>query len=205
MKQISHEYKFYFIGIPKTGCTSVRAALSNFLYKERRKNQNQKFKHFTNLEYKKIEKLNNYFSFAFVRNPFDRMVSQYRFSGKRWFKKYEELSNYKPTFINYVKYLVGEGRPFSRHRSPLLNVGYDKDWSMMQFIEGGVNFIGKFENLQQDFNVICDKIGIPQQKLPHLNKTNHKHYTKYYNDETRQIVAEKYKKDIEYFGYKFGA
>ena len=65
------------------------------------------------------------------------------------------------------------------------------------------DFIGRYENLQQDFDHVCDSIGIPRRILPHANKSRRKPYWKYYNTKTRDIVAEIFREDIEYFGYEF--
>lgn len=203
-EMISHKHKFIFVQIPKTGCTSVANALAEYCI-----NTSRLKNHFTYSEYlnnkTKREKVNkDYFSFAFVRNPFDRLVSQFKYSGMAVWGKVGP-TNLDFTFQHYVKYIVAQNLRFSNHRynSKLKKTG-DEDWSQLQFVGDDVGFIGKFETLQEDFNTICDKIGIPQKQVPHLNKTKHKHYTEYYDDETRQIVADKYAKDIKYFGYKFG-
>ena len=67
-----------------------------------------------------------------------------------------------------------------------------------------VDFLGRFENFENDFSYVCNYLNIPDLKLPHINKRNRNRYTEYYDDETREIVEEKYARDIEYFGYKFG-
>ena len=66
-----------------------------------------------------------------------------------------------------------------------------------------VDFIGKFENLESDYDYICEKLNIKDHKLPHKNKSKRKNYREYYNDSTKQIIADWYKKDIDYFNYKF--
>ena len=66
-----------------------------------------------------------------------------------------------------------------------------------------LDFIGRFENLQSDFNYICEQIGLEALALPHLEKTEHGHYHKFYNDETRDLVSKIYQKDIELFKYEF--
>ena len=67
-----------------------------------------------------------------------------------------------------------------------------------------LDFIGKFENLQEDFTQICDKLEIKDSMLPHKFKTDHKPYWEYYDDETREMVEKHYEVDINYFNYKFG-
>lgn len=138
---------------------------------------------------------NDYFSWGFVRNPWDRLVSTYvnkiinQHGGGLglWGK---DIKHFKDFILKIKKTNVTD---CDRHIRCLYT-----------FLPEDINFIGKIENLQEDFNTICDKIGLPHTTLPHANKTKHQHYTKYYENETREIVAEKYSRDIEYFGYKFG-
>ena len=141
----------------------------------------------------------DYFKFSIVRNPWDRLVStwndkvQHQWSEHdknpyriKVFKKYKDKD-----YDFFVKNVIPSEDIHTECLSNLIDLKV-------------VDFIGRFENFQQDFHTICDKIGIPQQQLPHRNATKHKHYTEYYDDETRKIVAEKYAKDIEYFNYEFG-
>ena len=73
-----------------------------------------------------------------------------------------------------------------------------------QFLDLRINFIARFETLQEDWELICDKIKIPRFKLPHHNKTIHSNYVNYYSGQTKNIIAEKYAEDIRLFNYKFG-
>jgi len=194
---ISKKHNFIYIAVSKTGSTSIHKAFSNlddetlFIEKENEDNKDRVnkfiYKHIKATDLKKqIENYDEHFKFSFVRNPYDRAVS--------WVYYY-----YRNRKINLDEHSFKE----------LIFKFPDWIWTgqhefLFEDNKNSMNFVGKVENFQQDFNIICDKIGIPKQELPHKNKTKHKHYTEYYDKETKQIVAEKYRKDIEYFGYEFG-
>jgi hypothetical protein len=144
----------------------------------------------------------DYFSFTFVRNPWAKFVSLYSMwknmeddhSFMEWDSNQVDFCR-KYSFKDFL-YAVKIGHIIRAHTQPYIGHYFEKP--------SDISFVGKLEQYQDDFNLICDKIGIPRQKLPHENKSNHKHYTEYYDNETREIVAKKYAKDIEYFGYEFG-
>ena len=202
---ISHHRKFIFLHISKCGGTSIES-IFRVWQNDRSKsyfNVGKNKQHFfLNQILDKYPSCSNYFKFAFIRNPFSRILSEYKYAKKH------------PKHNNKGELKMSSNLSFKDFCKDLdYNLDYycyefhDKslcDYLLNEQGELTVDFVGRLENFQKDFDIVCDKIGIPKQQLPHKNKTQHKHYTEYYDEETRQIVAEKYARDIEYFGYKFG-
>jgi len=202
---INHQFQCIFIEVPKTGSTSIRTILGH-PEKPHLNIQEAKKKFFKELSqvrnpikrYFQTKSLthswNNYYKFGFVRNPWDRVVSLYlrkegiQLSGKMSF----------PEFVHWIQNSSDTCIHPSQHKNQI-------DWFLDENGNIAVDFIGKFENLNEDWGHIAKQLGI-NTTLPHANKnpTKKKHYTEYYTDELRDIIADKFHKDIEYFGYSFG-
>ena len=132
--------------------------------------------------------------FSCVRNPFDRAVSIFHHNS------WSSVGN----FQEFCRLLSDNNYPSitaEQHAYPQTKI---------LLKDGGIlaNYVLRFENLKSDFETLCSHIKLFNIKLPHrsnsINRSRQrKHYSEYYNNETREIVAEKYAKDIEYFGYEF--
>jgi len=68
------------------------------------------------------------------------------------------------------------------------------------------DFVGRFENLAEDFARVASRIGSPHLRLPHLMPAisrQPRHYRDFYDEELAQKVGERFRKDAELFGYSF--
>ena len=231
---ISHENKCIFIHIPKVAGTSV---IRVFADKNREAVERDPFPftaeqdkfdppppHMRAHDHVKFglatqEEFDSYFKFAFTRNPWDRIVSEYKYRG------YVRLYPFKEYLFQHLpKPYWGDNYC---HIIPQYDFIYDATGNNL------LDFVGKFENLESDFAYVCKQLSIADASLPHTNKSlsiftrrdnnlrtmlktfrdlisinrrrnTFSHYTQYYDKETIDFVAQLYKNDIDKFNYDFG-
>jgi hypothetical protein len=135
------------------------------------------------------EEWDRIFTFTFVRNPWDWQVSLYHFIPTNKLNYQRDLVA-SMTFDEYIRWRVTEDKHLQS--------------SFVVDAQGNeiVDFIGRFENLADDFGHVCKAIGI-ELGLPHENKSKHDTFRRYYTDETAALIAEHFAEDIERFGYTF--
>jgi hypothetical protein len=214
---ISDKYKYIFIHIPKAAGQSIErfflqaegltweSRASLLLRPNHDRNQGPPYlahltaEEYTRLGYINAEKFSTYYKFAFVRNPWARMVSEYSYRKKQWkflFCTFEEfLTTRLPTSKD-----DDYGRTpddLYRHILPQAAFVYDEKNNLL------ADFIGRVENIQDDFKKIAKHIQLSDYALQHINQTTHRAYKDYYNPRTKNIVADLYKRDIELFEYRF--
>ena len=216
---ISHDPPFVFIHIPKTAGTSIENALQADLgalpNRKFLKNGTGKGHWFQHLTYKELKgrfpkkDLPSYFKFAFVRNPWDRVISEMIWR-RRWPAHRKHCRNletflrapwWKGRFSAKNRAAWGSRADVGRHIISQHKFIYDAEGSLL------VDFVGRFESLEEDYQFIRTSLALEESPLPHQNKSARRrpHYTDYYNDKTREIVAERYQTDITKFEYEFGA
>jgi hypothetical protein len=131
----------------------------------------------------------DYFKFGFVRNPFDRYVSTCFF-----------LNRDDPAFARNARALMKDRLSRPRFQQRVL---VRPQYLQLCNANGdlAVDFIGRYEGLQQSYDQICDRIGIPSTNLGSRNASSHAAYGDYYDDELRDKVARFYADDLRVFDY----
>lgn len=205
---ISYSKKFIFIHIFKTAGTSVTAALERHSYKPQSlrprnwrtllttpKSQllcREMHKHAPAVEIKQAlgsATYDQFFKFSFVRNPWDWLVSLYHYILEHPDNEGHQATVAMGSFPKFVE---------SRQGSTKTQLSFLVDQNGEQIVD----FVGRFENLQEDFECLNRLLKLGT-KLPHINRSQRSCYRDYYNTTTKQLVEHIYREDIERFGYMF--
>jgi hypothetical protein len=149
----------------------------------------------------------DFFKWAVVRNPWDRMHSMYVYSKRLPFQKQKHRKLKRLSRINFHEWI----RILEKRKTE--NVEITKDLSMMprytltQQVEWtrGLDYVVKYEELNYGLRYVEDKIKLPISQLSWLNKTRRREreYRKAYDDETADIIGRLFKDDIATYKYRF--
>ena len=192
-----NDQAFIFIHIQKTGGDSIRRALGLPMA--------DPYKHYTARERRELdsELWKRAFKFAFVRNPWDRLVL--------W---WSAISARREVFLRgarlnvFQTYILENAIDFSSFLRCDREIKYHGTRSVsvyknqVEYIAKDMDFVGRFERLEDDFRRVASALRV-RAGLPHVNASQHQHYRHYYDDELRRLVARKYERDIAAFGYVF--
>lgn len=184
------EYAFCFVCIPKTGSQ----AMSRYLESKLRNDDSTTFwvesLHDWHASVEEVEQvgelpfsLYDVWSFAVVRNPFDRLVSYCAMS-----------DDFQVAPRNVIR---------AKLQSAI--DGDDDRWMLPQsYFARGVKKLYRFEQLPQAVEELKDRFGIADNDpFPHINKSLRDRYAAYFDGELKAMVEEYYAEDLAAFGYKF--
>ena len=204
---VCHELKFVFIEIPHTGSHSITQELLEHFPCERILRKHANISQFFG---QATEQERGYFKFATVRNPLDTAVTDYcKLEG-----------NHKGQYTNPAALLVNGGHVTDEHLKQFQFIHENNadfgdfmlkfrnkvyhNWFLLGAEQ--MDFIIRFENLQEDYKTALQKIGVQlPRELPHVNPTKkkRKHFTEFYTENIRDNVAANYGPFMEKWGYAF--
>tara|TARA_Y100001973_G_C5097958_1_gene281071 strand:- start:187 stop:759 length:573 start_codon:yes stop_codon:yes gene_type:complete len=186
---VNHEKKYVFISIAKTASTSIRRRLG---YND--DPPPEIYHMFLKDIIKEQPKAKDYFKFAFVRNPYDRLYSTYinlKYDGHDWATHLKKKSTFREFVLDfkqseYCNYI--HLQPQSSYIKCDENIAVD--------------FLGKYEALNEHFKIVENILKLPNKKLIKLRSASVvPEEPKFYDEGMKQIVRDIYKEDFERFGY----
>ena len=189
---------FIFIHVPRTAGTGIQYAITDVIKYPRRVHKGRDLIHPDHITLTKLQNRNT-FSFAFVRNPWDWARSMYHYTIKYGHNRQwkSEIQKYKNQGLNdwVCEDMINWIKTFTRwHHNNTIHQQHT--WTR------GVSYIGRFENLKEDFEHVCESLNI-KPTLPHKMESTIGHYQDEYNDLGRKKIQNLFSQDIEQFKYTF--
>lgn len=213
---VCHELRCVFVHVPKTGGTSIECALGlrsrrgdrRALYGRIESDELKQrgfvsgyLQHLTAADIRALApagSLSGYFSFAIVRNPWDRLVSSF-VNKDPHLSRQARAAGVELEGLEFEHYVAATSELRHAHLQPQWEYLMDADGKLL------VDFVGRFESLQESFREVCRRLGI-RRRLPHAKKSQKRKFSdfrEYYTEAARKAVEQRYVRDIALFGYEF--